>query len=315
MVLVAMSFVEIILNATTPAAETDANNNNSNGNTSGTAGKVIRMFRMARIVRIMRVLRFLAELRIMVTLIMNSARSLFWLMILLLGILYVFSIFFTQGVTDFLRDAQNESNPLFESLQENYGNMVNSAYTLFASITGGVSWRDVLKPLGETGPGFTALFILYVFFCIFSVLNIVTGVFVDGAIQRSSQERDLRLEKEKEQKRMYIAMLTDLLEEIDVEGTNKIYREDLEEAFKSEQVKHYFSVLDIDVADSNYLFDMLDLDRSGEVDMNEFINGCLRLKGNAKSIDIHTLMYEIKLMIKQMSFFMEYFFQQQRKEP
>lgn len=304
MLLVIMSFIEIILNATT--------NEDNSGGASGTAGKVIRVFRMARIVRIMRVLRFLAELRIMVTLIMNSARSLFWLMVLLIGILYVFSIFFTQGVTEFLKDPVNHDNAEADTLLADYGSLINSAYTLFASITGGVSWRDVLNPLGHTGWLFSMLFILYIFFCIFSVLNIVTGVFVDGAIQRSSQERDLRLEKEKEQKKMYVSMLTDLLEEIDAEGTGVISREDLQEAFKSEQVRYYFSVLDIDVTDSNYLFDMLDLDRSGEVDMEEFVSGCLRLKGNAKSIDIHTLMYEIKLMIKQMSFFMEYFFQEAR---
>merc|ERR1712217_643371 len=129
--------------------------------------------------------------------------------------------------------------------------------------------------------------------------NIVTGVFVDGAIQRSSQERDLRLEKERAQKEMYVSMLLDLLEEIDAECKGVITREELQEAFKLERVQHYFSVLDIDIADSNYLFDMLDLDGSNEVDMEEFVTGCLRLKGNAKSIDIHTLMFEIKqVMVK-----------------
>merc|ERR1712187_351355 len=73
-----------------------------------------------------------------------------------------------------------------------------------------------------------------------------------------------------------------------------ITREQLHESFKSDRVKHYFSVLDIDVADSNYLFDMLDLDGSGEVDMEEFVSGCLRLKGAARSIDVHTLMFEVK---------------------
>jgi len=295
MVLVIMSIIEIVLNIM--AGDADA------ADASGNAGKVIRMFRMARIVRIMRVLRFLAELRIMVTLIMHSARALFWLMILLVIILYIFSIFFTQGVTDYLNGSSDP--PTADVLQTNYGSIGLSAFTLFAAITGGVSWRDVMMPLAQTGWVFSALFLIYVFFCVFSVLNIVTGVFVDGAIQRSSQERDLRLEKEKEQKKMYVSMLMDLLEEIDAEGTGVITREELEEAFKSEQVRYYFSVLDIDVVDSNYLFDMLDLDRSGEVDMEEFVSGCLRLKGNAKSIDIHTLMFEIKLMIKQMNNFMD----------
>jgi len=49
---------------------------------------------------------------------------------------------------------------------------------------------------------------------------------------------------------------------------------------------------------------MLDLDDSGEVDMEEFVSGCLRLKGNAKSIDIHTLMFEIKYLMRKWDSFM-----------
>merc|ERR1712187_69315 len=116
-----------------------------------------------------------------------------------------------------------------------------------------------------------------------------------------AQERDLRLEQEKQQRAGYVSMLMDLLQEIDQGGTGVITRQELEEAFKSEKVKYSFSVLDIDIHDSNYLFDMLDDDGSGEVDMEEFVSGCLRLKGNAKSIDIHTLIFEVNIMIKQIT--------------
>jgi len=265
----------------------------------GSIGKIIRMCRMVRIIRIMRVLRFLAELRVMVTLIVHSVTSLFWLLVLLLLILYVFSIFFTQGVTDYLQVASPNAEAK-EILMLYYGGLGDSALTLFLSITGGISWVEVVRPLFDTGWMFVALFLVYVFFCVFSVLNIVTGVFVDGAIQRSARERDLRLEKEMEQKKVYVKMLSELLEEIDTEGSGFISREQLHEAFQTESVQVSFSVLGIDIADSNYLFDMLDLDSSGEVDMSEFITGCLRLKGLAKSIDIHTLMVDVKRMMRKL---------------
>merc|ERR1712083_506021 len=77
-------------------------------------------------------------------------------------------------------------------------------------------------------------------------------------------------------------------------------REELQVAFKSEKIMHYFAVLEIDIDDSNYLFDMLDMDRSGEVDMDEFVSGCMRLKGSAKGIDIHTLMLMVNKMNTKM---------------
>lgn len=296
LVLVSMSFVELGLEVTT--------GQKGSSGAGGSVGKVIRMFRMARIVRIMRVLRFLAELRVMVTLIMHSMRSLFWLMILLVIILYVFAICFTQAGADFRSSEEGRRSDDLDSVQKFYGSLGASVYTLFMSITGGVSWGEVLDPLAETGSIFTALFVIYIFFAIFSVLNIVTGVFVDGAIQRSGQERDLRLEKEREQKETYVNMLLDLLEEIDSEGNGTISRKDLEDAFQDQRIRHYFSILEIDISESSYLFDMLDLDRSGEVDWNEFVEGCARLKGSAKSIDVHTLMFEIKMAMAKWEKFM-----------
>ena len=40
------------------------------------------------------------------------------------------------------------------------------------------------------------------------------------------------------------------------------------------------------------LFKLMDLDNSGEVSVDEFLLQCMRLKGNAKSVDLMSLMYE-----------------------
>lgn len=76
------------------------------------------------------------------------------------------------------------------ALASDYGTSLRSVYTLRASITGGVSWREVLGPLIDTAWPHESLQLLCLF-SIFSVLDIVAGAFAYGAIQRSSQERDL----------------------------------------------------------------------------------------------------------------------------
>merc|ERR1712046_392970 len=42
------------------------------------------------------------------------------------------------------------------------------------------------------------------------------------------------------------------------------------------------------------LFKLLDLDGSDEIDAEEFVNGCMRLHGLAKSIDLATFMFDYK---------------------
>merc|ERR1711988_345569 len=59
----------------------------------------------------------------------------------------------------------------------------------------------------------------------------------------------------------------------------------------------YLSSLNIEIREAKSIFNLLDLDKSGEVTIEEFIFGLMRLKGNAKAIDTHTLLYENKRMV------------------
>jgi len=61
----------------------------------------------------------------------------------------------------------------------------------------------------------------------------------------------------------------------------------------------YFRLIDVDPKEAEGLFKLLDLDESGEVDYEEFLNGCLRLRGNAKAIDLVTVMIESRKLSKR----------------
>merc|ERR1712176_1600753 len=66
---------------------------------------------------------------------------------------------------------------------------------------------------------------------------------------------------------------------------------------QNDKVKAYFQALELDVSQAHSLFRLLDVDGSHEVGLEEFLEGCLRLKGGARSIDVNMIMYENKLMI------------------
>merc|ERR1712217_649650 len=56
--------------------------------------------------------------------------------------------------------------------------------------------------------------------------------------------------------------------------------------------------------DDDALFKLLDLDGSGCVDIEEFCDGCMQLKGEAKSYDIKVLMHEVLSIQKSLARFM-----------
>merc|ERR1711959_353091 len=59
-------------------------------------------------------------------------------------------------------------------------------------------------------------------------------------------------------------------------------------------MREYFKALDVDPSEAEGLFRLLDLDNSGSIDAEEFLNGCLRLHGPAKALDLALLMREVR---------------------
>ena len=66
------------------------------------------------------------------------------------------------------------------------------------------------------------------------------------------------------------------------------------------QIQEFFMAIDVDQSEAKGLFHLLDLDHSGGVSAEEFINGCLRLRGPAKALDLALLIQEVRVTQSQM---------------
>jgi hypothetical protein len=60
------------------------------------------------------------------------------------------------------------------------------------------------------------------------------------------------------------------------------------------QMKSYFKSVDLDISEAKNLFRLLDVDDCGSIQAEDFVMGCLRLRGSAKAIDLATLMLETR---------------------
>merc|ERR1719171_2977142 len=88
--------------------------------------------------------------------------------------------------------------------------------------------------------------------------------------------------------------------EADLDGDGSVSYDEFQNHLKDNRVKAYLRTLDLEAAEAEDLFGLLDLDGSGSVDIEELVMGCLKLKGQAKSIDVQLLMYENQHMMDQM---------------
>merc|ERR1712151_172809 len=71
-------------------------------------------------------------------------------------------------------------------------------------------------------------------------------------------------------------------------------------------VQAVLATLELEPEDAWALFRLLDKDVSLNIDAEEFVKGCLRLKGSARSIDLAMAMHDQQMIKKQNIKFMHY---------
>ncbi|CAL1135062.1 unnamed protein product [Cladocopium goreaui] len=258
--------------------------------------RVLRVVRIIRVVRVIRIMRFFRELRMMVFSIMNCLKSVLWIILILFILFYMFGIIFVSGVMGYLDTLELRQLPRYEALQQHFGCLGNAVLSLYMAMSGGNDWgvyyANLASMHGEWH--FPLLFILYITFAIFAVVNIVTGVFVDTALQSGRTDRDVVVQEEIENKKEYLESVKALFEAIDANSHGVISRETLEQSFENETIMAFFTALKISVPDAATLFDLLDFDASGELDIDEFLLGCYQLQGDATGVDAKITQAEVR---------------------
>jgi len=246
--------------------------------------RTLRLFRLVRLLRLTRFLHLLGGLRMLVVSIGDSLRSLSWTIFLLFMLTFVFGVFLTQLVTDHkVRNREREEE--LEDLLYYFGSLDRSMLFLYETISEGNHWHEVVKPLMEQcSPWLALVFVIYMSFTLFALMNVVTGVFCESAIRTAEEDK----------KQVLMEQMHSLFLEADDDGSGTISQEEFESHLKDPQMLMYLKAIDVNPEEARHLFNLLDSDEAGEIEASALVNGCLRLQGSAKAIELAAFMQEHK---------------------
>lgn len=251
--------------------------------------KAMRVVRILRLVRVFRVVRFFRSLRVLISSIIHTLRSVIWALTLLTLIMYTFAILFTYCYTDFVHNNPNNLEDA-DRLRRYFGSVPLSILNLFAAISDGISWTLMSAPLYDAGWLWLSLFVSYIALATFAVLNVVTGVFCQNAIESASLDQEMVIEAQLKSKKMYTDQVRTLFHLMDEDQSGELSAHAFEEHINEPQVAAYFRALDMDLNNAWKLFTLLDPDNSGTIDLTEFVEGCLKLRGPATRLDIEMVL-------------------------
>lgn len=268
--------------------------------------RILRITRLVKLLRIARIVRLVRALRILVHSIMTTVKSLVWSLMLLGMIIYLFGILFAQAVLEHLDltecgdDVSCSDNQ--STLKGDWAGVPIAMLTLYESISGGKDWDLVIRPLAEVSWFWACLFIAYVSFCMLAVLNVMTGVFCQAAIESAHHDRDLMIQQLLHDKALYTSKIKTqfqaMFDAMDRAGHGEITLTQFQHHIMDDTVQAYFALLELDSSDAYTLFKLLEEDTPNQIDADHFVDGCMRLRGQARSIDLAKHRHESRSMMK-----------------
>jgi len=305
----------------------------------GRALKFVRIFKVAKAFKVAGVTRILNAVRKMLICLMGSLTSLFWAIVLIFIFLFITAVMLMQGIEvyyDYYLDTMptgvcqpggpgnglwdgkptyNEIFPKFmvdpetdthtEQVKKLYGTVGRTIMTLFSTISGGAEWQIVADPVMRMSGAFVVFWVVFICVALFGVLNVFTGIFCETAMAAAASDTQTIMRQELEEVASCQATLRDAFGKIDVDNSGSLTESELELVLTDPFVIATLMKIGLQASESKGLFRLLDEDRSGTLSCEEFVDGCISLKGGARRVDVVTLMTQNRRLTKTVNSLME----------
>jgi len=176
--------------------------------------------------------------------------------------------------------------------------------TLFMAITGGMDWSDCYTPIVQIGWMTQGLFILYLTFTSLAVLNVVTAIFCQSAIDGAANMQEVKEHCLEERKEAMTKKLLELFQVIDEDGSGELTASEFDSGLLDPKVQIFLETLELSVQEARLLFRLLE-GGDEKIEIRDFVDGCMNLRGSARNFDVALLRYECQCLVDRVSHFID----------
>merc|ERR1712032_216507 len=183
-----------------------------------------------------------------------------------------------------------------DRLTQQFGSVWLSMQSLVLASTGGQDWGEYFNNLESTGGLNQFIFMVFILFVHLALLNIILGIFVDCAMKSLEPDDFERAHFNTVEERRAQQELRALCDEVDVDHTGIMTSSQWKLCIEDQRMTAYLDMLGFPRCHLDDLFHMLctSQEARGEVVVVEdFVRGCMRMRGTASSFDMNTVKFEV----------------------
>lgn len=249
---------------------------------------LLRIFRLLRILRIFRIFRVLKQLYLVATSLLEAAAAVLWVGILSGLIVYVCAIIVTRLIGQPVPHGPDGSNTFTDDFRvDNFGSVPTSMVTLFKLM----AFPDMerLKPVYAVVPGTQSFIVGFIIFGSFVCVSMLTGILCETMVEKSRRREDERRFDRERHRRVLAENARLILQDYDTSGQGFLDESQFENSKSEvlslcEQEGLHLSRKDLDA-----LFELVDFDGSGKIEIEELLYGMVQLAAEVKPMAIMEL--------------------------
>jgi len=248
----------------------------------------LRVLRIVRLVRLVRMYKQFRELWLLVGGMVNSIKALAWICIILMLLIYVCAVVTTTEIGH--NDLVYGNGPSYDGLvwpyKEYFGTVFKSMFSLFQVVTLDGWCDDIVRHIIYFQPILALLFLGFLVLTAFGLMNVVIGVIVENTLAGAAVADETVQKEQSAKRRKALGQLQVMLELSDTKRTGQITLQELQAAAQSRVVQQQFEALEVRQTEVEQIFELLDYERRGKVELKKFIDSCRELIGGQRRRDI-----------------------------
>ncbi|CAK0876345.1 unnamed protein product [Prorocentrum cordatum] len=263
----------------------------------------LRVVKVAKALRLVRVITGAVQLRNIFICIIGSLMNFIWSIVMIAVVLYMFSLGMVISAATHLQEMGEGTTDSDEKVRVEllsmYGSVQQSMLTLYKATTGGDDWSLSFNAISNTGWVASAVYLIFVSFMHIPGNRIITGIFVDTALERLAPDREAMALSRRKEDEMVALELRKLWREVG-EDDEFISAADFHRGLRDDRIPAWFQHVGLSLDNVIQFFGVLwRSSENGKVRINNFVHGCMRLKGSASSFDIQELRSEVSTISRK----------------
>eukprot|EP00931_Biecheleriopsis_adriatica_P118005 TRINITY_DN9347_c0_g1_i2.p1 TRINITY_DN9347_c0_g1~~TRINITY_DN9347_c0_g1_i2.p1 ORF type:complete len:292 (-),score=75.48 TRINITY_DN9347_c0_g1_i2:24-899(-) len=219
---------------------------------------------------------------------LSSSGTIFYTFTLMFILLYISACLCVEMIT---KPNAGTDDEVMADIVSNYWSDIPTIMLTLVSFVTFDSISGIYRPMISSQPYLLCFFMPFLLIVSVAMMNLVTAVIVEGAIEQSKLDREVQEEYKRQQIKAMIPSLVKLFHELDEDCNGTLTLEELHASDDDlrEELMTYMNAENL-----VELFEMIDVDASGEVNIEEFCEGISKIASSEQPVEFLRILKQLK---------------------